>query len=355
LPPRLLKVTPPDSSKGFDARTITFSFDEYVELQDVFKNVLVTPTPENNPEIESKLRTVTVKLEDTLEPNTTYMINFGNAIQDINERNPLKNFTYIFTTGTYFDSLEFRGNVVLAETGGIDTSMIVMLHRTGEDSAVVNKKPRYITRVDGQGNFRFRFLPPGTYYAYALKDENGLGKYFSSEQLFGFAEDPVIVSDSTPTITLYAWSVKRPPETSASSPTTSRPGANEVARLRFSSSATGGQQDLLQDYYLQFSNPLKDFSPDLLKLSTDTSFLPAKDYAWELDSTRRRANLKIKWQEDTRYNLVLEKEFAKDSLDLQLLKSDTLQFRTKRPEISKHDRSSAILKSFHRNARIFLD
>src|SRR5574339_763302 len=113
LPPILVKVTPPDSSKGFDTRTITFTFDEYIDQpQEIFKNLIVSPNYTIPPVVETKLRTLTVKIKDTLEPNTTYYYNFGDAIMDINERNVLRNFSYIFTTGTTFDTLELRGRVV---------------------------------------------------------------------------------------------------------------------------------------------------------------------------------------------------------------------------------------------------
>ena len=146
LPPLLVKVTPPDSSKGFDTKTITFTFDEFIDQpQDIFRNLIVSPTPSISPVIESKLRTLTIKIKDTLEPNTTYYYNFGDAIKDINEGNVLRNFSYIFTTGNELDTLQLGGKVVLAETGGIDSTLIVMLHRSAEDSAVLKDRPRYIT------------------------------------------------------------------------------------------------------------------------------------------------------------------------------------------------------------------
>lgn len=330
LPPVLRSVTPPDSSKHFTARTITFTFNEYVELQEAQKNVLVSPTPEVNPTVESRLRTVTVKWEDSLEANTTYSINFGNAIQDINERNALRNFTYIFTTGDYFDSLEFRGNVILAETGGVDSTLFVLLHRTGEDSALVNKKPRYMARVNKQGEFRFHHIAPGTYYVYALKDDNGMGKYFSTEQLFAFADSPVVVADSTNPVTLYAYAVKRPPEPPSFSTAPSPGRPNEIPRIKFTTSLSSGVQDLLVPFSLKFEVPLKEFNPALVKVSTDTSFTPATGYTWELDSLRQKATLATTLREDTRYNVILEKEFGTDSLGHQLLKTDTLNFQTRR-------------------------
>ena len=130
LPPLLVKVTPPDSIRSFSNKTITFTFDEFIEdvqQQNPYQNVMISPNPDTFPLIESKLRTLTVKLKDALEPNTTYHIDFGDVIKDVNERNVLNNFSYIFTTGDAIDTLQLSGNVVIAETGGIDTTMVVML------------------------------------------------------------------------------------------------------------------------------------------------------------------------------------------------------------------------------------
>jgi hypothetical protein len=96
LPPVLLGVVPRDSFEHFTEKKIVFTFNEYVELNEIQQNLLVSPTPKINPIVESKLRTVTVRIKDTLEENTTYSINFGNAIRDINEGNALKDFTIYF-------------------------------------------------------------------------------------------------------------------------------------------------------------------------------------------------------------------------------------------------------------------
>ena len=126
-----------------------------------------------DPAIEYKLRTVTVRLKDSLLPNTTYNINFGDAIVDLNEGNILKNFQYSFSTGAFIDSNELSGKVILAETGNTDSTMFALLYRKQEDSTVFKEKPMYVARVDAQGNFRFNNLPAGSFYVYALRDEDG--------------------------------------------------------------------------------------------------------------------------------------------------------------------------------------
>src|SRR5215470_8661602 len=163
IPPRLVHALPGDSSKNFNANRITLTFDEFINLDNAHENLLISPIPKTEPAVEPKLKTVIVRLKDTLEPNTTYTLNFGNAIKDVNEGNPARNFTYIFSTGTSFDSLTLSGKVILAESGRVDSTLTVILHKNGDDSAVVNEKPRYATHLDSSGNFTFRNLPPGTF------------------------------------------------------------------------------------------------------------------------------------------------------------------------------------------------
>ncbi|HEY8897117.1 MAG TPA: Ig-like domain-containing protein, partial [Niastella sp.] len=153
LPPRLVSVRPQDSARNFTGKRIVIDFDEYVQLDNIQENLLVSPVPKINPIVDSKLRTVTVTLKDTLQPNTTYSIDFGNGIKDINEGNVLKNFTYLFSTGTTLDSLRLTGKVIIAETGKTDSTLIVMLHTSQDDSAVIKLKPRYIARVNKDGSF----------------------------------------------------------------------------------------------------------------------------------------------------------------------------------------------------------
>ena len=105
LAPVLLQAVPRDSTTNFTGNKITLNFDEYVQLDNnLQEQLIVSPTPKVAPSIEAKLKTVTIKIKDTLEPNTTYSIDLGNALKDINEGNALRNFTYLFTTGSKFDS-----------------------------------------------------------------------------------------------------------------------------------------------------------------------------------------------------------------------------------------------------------
>ena len=331
IPPMLEKVTPPDSSKKFDSKEISFTFDEFVQVNDITKNLLISPLLKNTPVVNTKLRTVTLKIKDTLAPNTTYSINFGNAITDINEGNQLKNFTYVFTTGNYFDSLTLVGKVILAETGKIDSTLSVILHKSGDDSAVVKERPMYAAKLDGQGNFIFEHLPAGKFYLYALGDQSGSYRYFGGKDLFAFADKPVNTTEPNDSIVLYAFREKEGALPIQVGPR-ARNNQNNAAerRLRPVMNTSGGQ-DLLSDLVISFDQPLKKIDTALIHFSSDTTFNPIiAGYRILLDSTKKRISLQYQWKENTQYNLIVDKEFAEDTVGKKLLKTDTFSFKTKK-------------------------
>ncbi|MDB5250837.1 MAG: hypothetical protein JWP27_6 [Flaviaesturariibacter sp.] len=332
VPPRLLKATPPDSAVNVRARTIELQFDEFVDLQDVQKNLLFTPTFAVNPRVEVKLRTVTVRLPDSLEANTTYTFNFGNAIKDINEGNVLRNFTYTFSTGPALDSLTLTGKVLMAETGRIDTTLTVLLYPSLSDSAVITGRPRYVARLNSAGEFTFRNLPAGTFAVYALGDPSNLRRYQSrTQQAFGFLDSAIVVRRGTAPLTILAYREAAPaaPITVNTGAVTGRDRPSTDKRLRVTTTLQNGTQDLLTDLQLRFEKPLRRFDSTGIRLSTDSTFTPAP-FTVRLDSTRQKINLKTTWKEGTAYHLELDKGFADDSAGRALTKSDTIHFTTRK-------------------------
>jgi hypothetical protein len=333
LPPVLVHSTPPDSTTNFAGGRITLVFDEYVELSNVMQNLIVSPTPKIMPVVESKLRTVTIRLKDTLEPNTTYSLNFGNSIRDINEGNEFKDFTYIFSTGPTFDTLTLSGKVILAQTGGVDSTLIVMLHTNLDDSAVVKDRPRYYTRLDRDGNFHFRHLPPGTFNVYALKD-NGMRQYQRKEQLFAFADQPVKTGTGAAPITLYAYAEEAETRRPATQPAggVRNPQRGNVVQeryLRITTNIEGGQLDLLGDLEIRFGNALKTLDTTKVRF-TDEQFNNIPQPRYSLDSTRKVLTLKYPWQGNTAYNIIVDKDFAEDSAGRKIIRTDTFNFHTKK-------------------------
>ena len=331
LPPVLIKATPGDSTKNFSGNKITFTFDEFVEIQNIYQNLLVSPVPRSIPVVDQKLKTITVRLKDTLEPNTTYSLNFGDAIKDYNEGNVLKNFTYIFSTGNSIDSLGLQGKVLLAETGAVDSTLIVMLHKNGADSAVKTEQPRYITKLDGKGNFIFRNLPSGTFYLYALKSDGGRN-YTDKKQLFAFADKPVIISRSTTPDTLYAYAEATAQQLLQQQLNISGKklltGATDK-RLRFQANLINNKQDLLDDLILTFDQPLRLFDSTKVQFSSDSVYATVNNFRLQKDSTAKKIRLITTWKENTVYHLIIDKDFAEDTSGKKLLKTDTLTFATR--------------------------
>lgn len=332
IPPVLLKSNPGDSARNFSGNKIVFYFDEFVDVQDVQNNLLVSPMAKINPVVDYKLREITVKLKDSLEANTTYTLDFGKAVKDITEGNIMKDFRYTFSTGAYIDSLELEGSVVMAETAKPDSTMIVMLHTNKDDSAVVKEKPKYIARLDGKGKFHFKNLPAKTFYIYALKDEGGMRRYMNEKQAFAFADQPVVLQGKNEPVNLYAYTKKEAAVVVMDDPGSGKPkpAAGAEKRLKFQTNLSNNQQDLLGDLTLNFETALKRFDSTGLRLYTDSSYKPVIALTMLRDSLSRNITLQTTWQENTLYNMVLDKEFAEDSAGRKLFKTDTISFVTKK-------------------------
>ena len=204
LPPKLVVALPKDSATNVRTKNFLLSFDEYVTLQGLQENLIVSPTVKNTPIIDYKLKNVTIKFKDSLEENTTYTLDFGKAVVDVNESNMAKGFRYIFSTGSTIDNGNYNGHVIVAATGKVDSTLIVVLHNNLNDTSIYKNTPRYYTRVDGKGNFSFRNLAPGNYAAYVIPT-NFSRKYDDSTNYFGFLNEQVVVSEKTKSDTIYAF------------------------------------------------------------------------------------------------------------------------------------------------------
>lgn len=332
FPPVLIAAAPKDSATNFTGNRITLNFDEFVEIQNAFENILVSPVPNNIPIITSHLRTVNIKLKDTLEANTTYSINFGNALRDVNEGNVFKEFTYVFSTGRRLDQNTLSGRVIMAETGKIDTTLLVVLHRNLNDSAVAKEKPRYITKLDGKGNFIFRYLSAGTFALYAVPNEFSR-HYDDTTKPFAFADSSVSTTQNSP-ITLYAYQLAKN-DTAVKTPKTQNVNTKDRKKqdkqLRFQNNLESGQQDVLNNLDLTFSQPIKTFDTTKIIL-TAKDFTPVNNYTIVADRSKTRFSVVHNWPPNTDFNLLISKDAFTDSAGLALAKNDTIKFSTKKNE-----------------------
>jgi hypothetical protein len=323
-------ANPADSSVNVRSNRITLQFDEYVNLDNPFEKITYSPVPEKAPQVEGKLKTVTIRLRDTLEPNTTYSIDFGEAIQDINENNKLKDFRYVFSTGPKIDSGLVRGRVFLADNGKTDSTLVVVLHRSSDDSAVAKQRPRYVARVNRDGDFVFRYLAAGDYAIFALKDIDGQKKYDQKSELIGFQEKRV-VADQPEAVVLYAFSEEpETPKAPAAGPVgvPGVPKNKDDKRLRYTSNLEGNKLDILGDFTFTFENKLASFDSAKL-IFADEQYNPIRNYLLLPDSTGRKLTVKHSWTPDRKYKFIIQRDFAKDTAGNFVAPTDTLDFQAK--------------------------
>ena len=325
LPPRLVKASPDQNTVHFTGNKVSLSFNEYIDLQELQGNVIISPMQKNIPVINFNLRSISIKFKDSLVPNTTYSIDFGNAIRDVHEGNILKNFTYVFSTGGTIDSLTLSGKVVLAETGKADSTIMVMLYRNTSDTAVLKTKPDYIARVDGSGNFKFKYLPTANFNIYALKDGDGGNTYNSKKELFAFYDTLVNPANDNSAVLLYAYAEEK---TDISKPAPVLKTAADK-KLKYTTNLTAQMQDLLQPLEFSFNNPLQLFDSSKTVL-TDTNYRPITKFTTVIDSSHKKVTVQTNWQPESNYYFILPKDAVKDSAGNSLTRSDTIRIKTKR-------------------------
>jgi len=332
LPPVLLSAVPVDFSRHISSNKFVFKFDEYIDAKDIRTELVVNPVPKVDPLTDGHLQTVTVKLKDTLLPNTTYTLNFYKGIKDVNEGNILRNFTYVFSTGDHIDSGQIGGSVVVAQTGKPDSSLVVVLHKKLDDSAVFKDRPRYLTRVDSTGRFLFQHIEPGKYAIYAMKDEGGTHKYLSRSQLFAFFDQPVVVTEVAETRSKSSTTGTGGTGSGGTNNNSTRSSKkSKDKRLELTTNTTNGVFDILDTFRISFQTGLKLFDSTQIRF-TDGDFkdIGLNRYRWVRDTTNKNFYLAYEWPLDTKFNLILPRTFAADSAGRKLLKDDTITFRTKK-------------------------
>lgn len=195
-PPRAVKYVPDSASVNFQSNEIVIDFNEYIQLKDI-SQVVVSPPLSKTPVIKAKNRQLKIEWEAPLEDSTTYSLNFGGAIADITESNPTENFTYIFSTGNFIDSIAVTGKVDVAFDHKTEKGVLVMLYRDVHDSVPVKKIPDYFARTKEDGAFRINNIKRGKYKVFALKDANANYLYDSPEENIGFLDTLVDLDKNT--------------------------------------------------------------------------------------------------------------------------------------------------------------
>jgi len=263
-PPVLLKATPPNMTRHFNSKVIQLDFDEYFKLNSQYTEITMSPVPDKQPEYKIKKRSLIINLKDTLQKNTTYVINFGKAIADVNEGNILKNFTYVFSTGEHIDSLSMSGSVVNTLTQQREKDVTVMLYPHDKDSLYFGKKkPTIYATTDTGGNFSLNNLHDGVYNIYALKQTSATKIYNpNNKDLIAFLKKPIALYSDTSGIQLSLFKEE--------------PTIFKVAEHKFN--ADGAMYFV---FNRRLTNPsAKIIYPPSLDASKAVEFSPTKDTAY---------------------------------------------------------------------------
>ncbi len=194
-PPYVVGAAPNDRATDVKEQKMSIFFNEFIKLDNATENVVVSPPQLEQPEITATGRRINIKLADTLLPNTTYTVDFSDAILDNNESNPMGNYTYTFSTGEQIDTMECSGVVLTAEALEPVKGILVGLYRADQDSLLRHRKdslPAFIrvARTNSEGRFVIRGIQPGEYIATALQDMDGDYRFSQRGETMAFSYTP---------------------------------------------------------------------------------------------------------------------------------------------------------------------
>ncbi|MFT4061486.1 MAG: Ig-like domain-containing protein [Edaphocola sp.] len=341
IPPVLLSMYPADSGLNISPKKIVLRFDKFMEVKDLEKNMAMSPLLNINPTVISYGKRIEITIADSqLAANTTYNFSLGNSLVDNRENTPYKGFTYLFSTGSYFDSLQLAGSIVNAATGHTDSGMLVALYNANEsDTAVMRKKPLYIARADPSGKFKFEALPHKAFRIYAIKDANNNYIYDLGQDAIGFLDSTVKPAfETSPSITLYTFGETidtgraAPPDSLKQKPATAPPAPpGHLPKYAAGPNAgKGGKDDFGYRVQVDTNNLAKrsfdinkplvvTLFSDLAALDNGRVYLSYDNNGIEVEAVSHikadSGTLKIttQWQEDKVYTLRLVKGWATDT------------------------------------------
>ncbi len=315
IAPVILRSVPENYSTNFKGNEITIYFDEYIKLKNLQQQLIISPPLDNQPTITpfSTSKLLKILINDTLKENTTYSINFGTSIVDNNEENSFEFFKYVFSTGSYIDSLKVRGTISDALKVKPEENVTVMLYEVNEnftDSIVYNSKPLYIASTQQNPEFfEIENIREGTYLLVGLKDNNSNYTFEPQADKIGYVSEFIKVpSDTTYRINLF----KEIPEYKLA-----RPSALNSQRIQFGYEGEGNEIaiELLSSKPLGFEETItKDLKSDSLyywfqpKMETDS-------LQFKVTNTNKVDTLMVRMQKAER-----------DSLKLSALKTGALAF-----------------------------
>ncbi len=187
-PPQVVLEQPMSFTTNFKGKRVNIYFDEFVQLKEINNKFIFSPPVKKDPKVSLKGKYIQVAIPDSLRPNTTYSMDFADAIVDNNEGNPLGFYRYVFSTGSTIDTLELSGTVVNAESYEPMLGILVALYAKQGDSIPLKELPDYIARTDSSGNFRLTNLREADYRVMAIEDVNRDKMYTPESEMFAWID-----------------------------------------------------------------------------------------------------------------------------------------------------------------------
>lgn len=197
MPPVMVKSSPEQNGLNANKKKISLEFDEYIKLENASEKVVISPPQTKQPTLSTVGKKIVIDLNDTLIPNTTYTIDFGDAIVDNNEGNALEQFAFTFSTGNAIDTMEVSGVVLNASDLEPKKGMLVGLYSNLDDTAFTKTKMERIGRTDSKGEFKIKGIRPGKYKIYALLDNDQNYMFSQKSEEIAFL-DSIIIPSSFP-------------------------------------------------------------------------------------------------------------------------------------------------------------
>ena len=198
-PPVIVRTTPQDKGVNVKQKKISIYFDEYIKVDNPTEKVVISPPQIEQAEIAASGKKIVVELKDTLKPNTTYTVDFSDAITDNNENNPLGNYTYTFSTGDHIDTMEVAGYVLDAQNLEPIKGILVGLYSNLSDTIFTKEPMLRVSRTDSRGKFVIKGVAHGDYRIYALQDADNNYIFNQKSEQIAFTHD-IITPSSMPDI-----------------------------------------------------------------------------------------------------------------------------------------------------------
>lgn len=205
IPPGIVNEVPKNYTKNFAAKKVEIEFNEFVKLSNEYTEISISPAMDIPPTFKVKKENLEIEFKQELDTNTTYSINFGKAIADVNESNILKNYSYVFSTGNEIDSLSISGKVINSLTKEKLKDVTVFILPISQDSLFGKKKANVFNITDTAGTFKLSNLREDTYKLYALLEQGGDRIYNGQNEEIGFLQNPIKLTKDTSGIVLQVF------------------------------------------------------------------------------------------------------------------------------------------------------